>query len=65
MKKLKVSIVIDTWKYDIYDKHLTDKGYKFVRMKGPVKNTILLSIETYSIEMLQAVVTSINIKTAH
>jgi hypothetical protein len=57
---LKCAIVIDRWKFDIFHRVLTQSGYTYEHMQGPVPNTILLSVLTNNAVALKEVVTRAN-----
>lgn len=44
--KAKVGIAIDAWKFDIFNKALTDAGFTFVKHPGVTADTLLLSVKT-------------------
>ena len=53
-------IMIDDWKFPIFKKRLTDTGYSFTKLPGITKDTLLLQVETESLESLKLTVEKIN-----
>lgn len=49
-------VVIDSWKLDIYKKHLTEAGFTFTEHPQLTKGTALLKVTTHSAAVLQPVV---------
>ena len=65
MKKLlKIGIVLDDWKLEIFKEVLSAAGYKYVQVAGVTKNTIGLMIETTNLRKLQNVVRKANNRAA-
>lgn len=57
---LKAAIAIDDWKLPIFERHLSDAGYKFERVPGLTNNTLILSVMTLSVKELEVVVRAAN-----
>lgn len=53
---MKAGIALDNWKFSIFERHLKQSGYAFTKSNGLTKNSIILSVETPSIEALGEVV---------
>lgn len=51
----KAAIVIDTWKFNIFQRRLTEAGYRFERTKGP-EDTFILTVETDKLQALAQVI---------
>lgn len=52
----KAAIVMDEWKLSIFNQHLTNAGYKYVKFPGPVKGTLTLNVETNNVDHLTEVI---------
>jgi hypothetical protein len=60
MSPRKVAIVIDTWKLDIFSRHLTQSGYEFEQFPGITADCLTLKVNTLSLPALGAVVQAAN-----
>ena len=54
------NIALDSWKLDIFQRHLTQAGYKCPEAKPLIAGTLLLTIQTDNLEALQQVVQAAN-----
>ena len=59
-KMIKCGIAIDDWKLEIFEKHLTEAGYTFVKAAGLAPNVSILSVETGTPIELQKLLTVAN-----
>lgn len=57
---MKAGIVIDNWKFPIFERHLQRFGYSFEKADGLTKDTMLLSVITNNLEALGEVVKAAN-----
>lgn len=57
---MKAAIVIDPWKLKIFERRLKAGGFEWGQHDGPIKNTILLTVETDETEKLARVVKAAN-----
>lgn len=54
---MKIGIVIDTWKLDIFNRHLSEAGYKYDKCNATASgNTLLLKVYTHSVVDMEKVV---------
>lgn len=60
----KAGIVIDSWKYWIFERHLSTNGYVFSYLAGPAPKTMSLFVQTENLEALIIVVTNANAEAA-
>jgi hypothetical protein len=56
----KAGIVIDGWKLSIFERHLSQAGYAYDKGPGLTPHTLILSVETESLEALGIVVKAAN-----
>lgn len=61
---MKAAIVLDSWKLEIFKKTLDEKGYSYTQHKGLDDESVILQVETDSIESLAPVVREMNAKAA-
>ena len=59
---MKAGIVVDNWKLKIFDKVLTDAGYKYEKFDGPGPNISTLTVQTDDLLKMQTVVKEANDK---
>lgn len=57
---MKAAIVIDEWKLPIFERHLSQSGYKFDNNGILTDKTIILSVHTDNLEALAIVVKAAN-----
>lgn len=55
---MKAGIMVEEWKRDIYERHLTQSGYTFTDEKPLQEGIILIGVITDNVEALQAVLIS-------
>lgn len=59
-QKMKAGIMIDSYKFTIFQRHLTEAGYQFQICKGLTEDTILLKVETDYPKQLESVIEKAN-----
>lgn len=59
---IRAGIAIDTWKFPIFERHLSDAGFEYEQAPGAADDTLLLTvqIEAQQIASLAAVVLAAN-----
>ncbi len=57
---MKVGIAIDPWKLSIFERHLSQSGYKFTNAGHLHKDALLLHVITENVEALGIVVGAAN-----
>lgn len=62
---MKAAIVIDSFKLSIFERHLTQGGYTFVKSLGISPDTLILTVTTENTDALQVVVTAANTESAN
>ena len=62
---MNVGIVIDDWKLGIFERHLIQAGYSYVRGLGLTEGTILLNVSTENVEALTEVVVAATTEAAN
>jgi hypothetical protein len=60
---LKVAVAIDRWKLAIFERHLKD--YAMKRHPGPTANTMILKVETKTVEELTPIIVAAQAECAH
>lgn len=53
---MKAGIAIDGWKLDIFDRHLKDGGFEYVKCPGITADTLTLQVETDDVNKLAQVI---------
>lgn len=53
---MRAGIAIDSWKLSIFERHLTDAGFAYEKGAGLAPDTLMLYVQTASIEALEPVV---------
>lgn len=61
---MKAAIAIDDWKLTIFEQHLTQAGYSYVKHPGVTKNSLTLTVVTDDMDALQIVVKAANTEAA-
>jgi len=61
---MKAAIVIDSWKYEIFDRNLRQFGYAYEEAPSLTKTTRTLLVKTDNLEALAEVVKKSNIEAA-
>jgi len=61
---MKSCIVIDCWKFDIFEKILTDAGFEFEKKPGVTDDTFSLVVENDDLKKLDKTVRKANYKAA-
>lgn len=56
----KAAIAIDSWKFPIFERHLKQSGYKFEKVQGVTRGTMILTVNTENIEAMGEVVKAAN-----
>lgn len=56
----KAAIFIDTWKKEIFDRHLTDAGFAYEEFPGIADDCLLLSVDTADLRGLAVVAQAAN-----
>lgn len=59
-QKMKAGIMIDKYKFTIFQKHLTEAGYSFETCEGLTEDTYLLKVDTYYPEQLESIINKAN-----
>jgi hypothetical protein len=60
----KAAIAIDNWKFPIFERHLQQAGYSFVRADGLTADAMVLSVTTENLVALGEVVKAANTEAA-
>lgn len=63
-QKQKVAVVIDNWKFPIFERHLQQAGYQFDRADGLTPSSMILSVSTTNLQALGIVVKAANTEAA-
>lgn len=61
---MKAAIAIDTWKLSIFERHLKQAGYSYMKGDGVTEDTLLLTVITDNVEALSGVVKAANSEAA-
>ena len=64
VKLHKAGIVIDKWKLEIFERHLSEYGYSYDKGPGVTPDSLLITVETTNLHALEVVVRSANTEAA-
>ena len=61
----KAAVVIDRWKLPIFERHLQQKGYKWIEQEGETRDTLILKVDYDWLSDLYPVIEAANAECAY